>query len=226
MKVTYYGHACIAVKVEGRTLLFDPYFGANAVAVGVEPSVVQADYILVSHGHDDHVGEAASIAKRTGATVVSNFEITQWLVSKGVKKTLPLNIGGVARFDFGSVKFVNAVHSSSLPDGSYGGCAGGFVVETAAGNFYFSGDTALCYDMKLIGESTKLTFAALCIGGTFTMGVDDAVKAAEFLQCNQVLGMHYDTVPVLRIDRAVAEAKFAAAGKRLFLLDVGQTIEF
>lgn len=207
-------------------MLFDPYIGENAVAAGIDPNALRADYILVSHGHDDHLGETASIAKRTGATVVSNFEITQWLASKGIRKTCPLNLGGIARFDFGSVKFVNAVHSSSLPDGSYGGCPGGFVVETAAGSFYFSGDTALCYDMKLVGESTRLTFAALCIGGTFTMGVADAVKAAEFLQCDQVLGMHYDTVPALRIDRAAALARFAAAGKKLILLDIGQTYEF
>lgn len=226
MKVTYYGHACIAVDVLGKTLLFDPYFPVTKPSAGVDPTVVHADYILISHGHEDHLGQAATIAKRTGATVVSNFEIVQWLMAKGVKKTWPMNLGGVAQFDFGTVKFVNAVHSSSLPDGSYGGCPGGFVVETSSGNFYFSGDTALCYDMKLIGESTRLTFAALCIGGTFTMGVDDAVKAAQFLQCDQVLGMHYDTVPVLRIDRPTAIGKFTAVGKKLVLLDIGQSYEF
>ncbi|MCS7337670.1 MAG: metal-dependent hydrolase [Verrucomicrobiae bacterium] len=226
MRVTYYGHACIAVEVQGRTLLFDPYFGPNAIAAGIDPGTITADYILITHGHEDHVGEAASIAKRTGATVISNFEITQWLSARGAKKTLPMNIGGTARLDCGIVKFVNAVHSSSLPDGSYGGCPGGFVVSSPEGSFYFSGDTALCYDMKLIGESTQLTFAALCLGDTFTMGVDDAVKAAEFLQCNQILGMHYDTVPMLRIDRHAAQAKFSVAGKKLILLDIGQTHTF
>ena len=221
MKVTYYGHACIAVEVKGKTLLFDPFITPNELAKHINVAALPADYILISHGHMDHVADAVAIAKRTGATVISNYEITVWLNNQGVAKTRPLNHGGSARFDFGRVKFVNAIHSSGLPDGTYGGNPGGFVVETAEGNFYFSGDTALTMDLKLIGESTRLMFAALCIGDTFTMDVDDAIKAAEFVRCDEIVGIHYDTFPPIKIDRDAAIKKFRAAGKQLHLLSIG-----
>ena len=144
---------------------------------GIEVKAVRADYILVSHGHQDHLADAVDLAKRTGATVMANYEVATWLGRKGAAKIHALNHGGACAFDFGRVKLVNAIHSSSLPDGSYGGNPGGFVVESAQGNFYYSGDTALTMDMKLIGESTRLAFAALCIGGNFTMDAADAVKA-------------------------------------------------
>jgi L-ascorbate metabolism protein UlaG (beta-lactamase superfamily) len=139
---------------------------------------------------------------------------------------IPLNHGGRFKFDFGRVKFVNAIHSSTSPDGSNGGNPGGFVVESQGGNFYFSGDTALTMDMKLIGESTKLKFAALCIGDNFTMGPDDAVKAADFIRCNEILGVHFDTFPPIKIDHAAAKEKFKAAGKTLHLLQPGETHDF
>lgn len=226
MKVTYYGHSCFAVQASGKTLLFDPFITPNELARSVDVNQIAADYILVSHGHQDHVHDAAAIAKQTGATIITNFEIAVWFGTQGVQKTHPLNHGGACRFDFGRVKFVNAIHSSSLPDGSNGGNPGGFVVETADGNFYYSGDTALTLDMKLIGETTALKFAALCIGDNFTMGVEDAIKAADFVRCNEVLGVHYDTFPPIKIDHAEVVQKFKAAGKRLHLLKPGQTQEF
>jgi L-ascorbate metabolism protein UlaG (beta-lactamase superfamily) len=224
MKITYYGHACFSVQVGNRHLLFDPFITPNELARKINVNAIAADYILVSHGHADHLADAAAIAKRTGATVISNFEITVWFGKQGVSKTHPLNHGGACRFDFGRVKFVNAIHSSSLPDGSYGGNPGGFVVETAEGNFYYSGDTALTLDMKLIGEATRLKFAALPIGDNFTMDVADAIKAAEFVGCDQVLGLHYDTFPPIRIDHEVALQKFHQAGKKLHLLGIGASI--
>jgi L-ascorbate metabolism protein UlaG (beta-lactamase superfamily) len=124
------------------------------------------------------------------------------------------------------VKLVNAIHSSGLPDGTYGGNPGGFVVESAEGNFYYSGDTALTMDMKLIGESTRLRFAALPIGDNFTMGVDDAIRAAEFVKCHDVLGLHYNTFPPIKIDETAAEEKFQAAGKNLHLLLPGESHNF
>ena len=226
MKVTYYGHSCFAAQVANKTLLFDPFITGNELAKAIDVKKVPADYILISHGHEDHLADAADIAKRTGATIVSNYEITVWFGKQGLPKTHPLNHGGAWRFDFGRVKFVNAIHSSSLPDGAYGGNPGGFVVESAEGNFYYSGDTALTMDMKLIGESTRLTFAALCIGDNFTMGIDDAIKAAEFVRCDEVLGLHYNTFPPIMIDPPTAIEKFKAARQHLHLLEPGQSYNF
>jgi len=226
MKVTYYGHACFAAQVANKTLLFDPFITGNELARGIEVSKVPADYILISHGHADHLSDAANIVRRTGATIISNFEITVWFGKQGFTRTHALNHGGGWSFDFGRVKFVNACHSSSLPDGTYGGNPGGFVVESAEGNFYYSGDTALTMDMKLIGESTKLLFAVLCIGDNFTMGVDDALRAAEFVRCPEILGCHYNTFPPIRIATTAAIEKFKAANRRLHLLTPGESHSF
>jgi L-ascorbate metabolism protein UlaG (beta-lactamase superfamily) len=226
MKVTCYGHSCFAAQVANKTLLFDPFITGNELAKAIEVNKVAADYILISHGHEDHMADAAAIARRTGATIVSNYEVTVWFGKQGLQKTHPLNHGGGWKFDFGHVKFVNAIHSSSLPDGAYGGNPGGFVVESAEGNFYYSGDTALTMDMKLIGESTRLNFAALCIGDNFTMGIDDAIKAAEFVRCQQILGLHYNTFPPIQIDKPSAIEKFRAARQQLHLLQAGESHNF
>ncbi len=226
MKVVFYGHACFSVVVGGKTLLFDPFITPNPLAKAIDVNQVPADYVLVSHGHADHLADAVAIAKRTGALVIANYEVATWLNKQGAPKTHPVNHGGGFNFDFGRAKFVNAIHSSVLPDGAYGGNPGGFVIESAEGNFYFSGDTALTLDMKLIGESTKLKFAALCVGDNFTMGPDDAVKVADFIRCNEILGVHYDTFPPIKIDHAAAREKFKAAGKRLHLLQIGEARDF
>jgi L-ascorbate metabolism protein UlaG (beta-lactamase superfamily) len=226
MKVTYYGHACFAVRIANKNLLFDPFITGNDLAKAIDPKRIEADYILISHGHSDHVGDAADIARRTGATIVSNFEIVQWLAKQGLQKAHPLNHGGGHSFDFGRVKFVNAIHSSSLPDGSYGGNPGGFVITSAEGNFYYSGDTALTLDMQLVGASTQLRFAALCIGDNFTMDVQDALKAAEYVRCQEVLGLHFDTFPPIKIDHQAAIEAFRATNRRLHLLKPGETHDF
>jgi L-ascorbate metabolism protein UlaG (beta-lactamase superfamily) len=226
MNVTFYGHSCFAVSTAGRTLLFDPFITQNELARHIDVNQVYADFVLISHGHFDHLADAVAIAKRTGAVVVSNYEITVWLGGQGVTKTHPLNHGGGANFDFGRAKFTPAVHSSGLPDGTYGGNPGGFLIETADGAFYYAGDTALTYDMKLIGESTRLRFAALPIGDNFTMGVEDAIKAAEFVGCKEILGLHYNTFPPIRIDTAEAVRKFKAANRNLHLLKPGESHDF
>jgi len=226
MKVTYYGHSCFAVETAGRTLLFDPFITPNELARNIDFNQVHADFVLISHGHFDHLADAVAIVKRTGALVISNYEITVWLGQQGVSKTHPLNHGGGAPFDFGRAKFTPAIHSSGLPDGTYGGNPGGFLIETADGAFYYAGDTALTYDMKLIGDSTRLRFAALPIGDNFTMGVDDAIKAAEFVRCSEILGLHYNTFPPIRIDTAEAVQKFKAAHKNLRLLLPGESHSF
>jgi len=226
MKITYYGHACFGAEVAQKALLFDPFITGNELARNIDVKKVPADYILISHGHQDHMGDAVEIAQRTGAMIISNYEITLWFNNQGVEKTHPLNHGGGYRFDFGRVKLVTALHSSNLPDGTYGGNPGGFVVESDQGNFYYSGDTALTMDMKLIGESTRLNFAALCLGDNFTMGVDDALKAADFVNCREVLGLHYNTFPPIQIDQLAAVRKFKAAGKDLRLLKPGESTSF
>jgi L-ascorbate metabolism protein UlaG (beta-lactamase superfamily) len=226
MKVTYYGHACFSVVVGGRVLLFDPFISPNPLASAVDVKQVPADFILVSHGHDDHLADTVEIARRTNALIIAGFEVGEWFLRQGAPRVHHLNHGGGHAFEFGRARFVAAIHSSTMPDGSSGGNPGGFVVETAEGNFYHSGDTALTLDMKLIGESTPLKFAALCVGDNFTMGPDDAVKAAEFVRCGQILGVHFDTFPPIEIDHAAAEAKFKAAGKTLHLLRPGQIRDF
>ncbi len=225
MNFTYYGHACFAVEIGSRTLLFDPFISSNPLAKAVDLPSVKADYILVSHGHGDHLADAVAIAKRTGATVIAPYEVAQWLGKQGAPKIHPIN-HGASQFDFGRLRFVNAIHSSSLPDGAYGGNPGGFVVESDAGNFYYSGDTALTRDMELIGESVRLAFAVLCIGGNFTMDVDDAIRAAKFVACDNIVGVHYDTFPPIVIDHEKALEKFRAAGLRLHLLKIGVSHKF
>ncbi|HEX4263488.1 MAG TPA: metal-dependent hydrolase [Verrucomicrobiae bacterium] len=226
MKVTFYGHACFAVQIKNRTLLFDPFITPNELAKSIDVNQVPADYILITHGHDDHLADALTIAKRTGALIVAPFEVSEWLAKQGAPKTHPVNPGGTMKLDVCRAKFVNAIHSSSLPDGTYGGSPGGFVIESEEGNFYYSGDTALTLDMKLIGESTKLNWAALCVGDNFTMGSEDAIRAADFVNCNEILGVHFDTFPPIKIDHKAATEKFAAKGKKLHLLKPGETHVF
>jgi len=226
MKITYYGHSCFAAVINGKHVLFDPFITQNPLAKAVDIKKIKADYIFVSHGHYDHITDTAAIAGQTGATVISNFEMTSWLGKNGVKNAQPLNPGGAYLSDFGRVKCVNAIHSSSMPDGSYGGSAGGFAVESADANFYYSGDTALTLDMQLISETTKLKFAVLCIGGTLTMDIDDAIRAAGLLKCKDVIGVHYDTFPAIKIDHDFAKEKFRSKGLTLHLLPIGGAEEF
>jgi L-ascorbate metabolism protein UlaG (beta-lactamase superfamily) len=225
MKFTYYGHACFSVEAGNKTLLFDPFISPNPLAKKIEIDKVRANFILVSHGHGDHVADVVEIAKRTDATVIAPYEVGSWFEGKGVKNVQSMNHGGAAKMDFGRVKLTSAIHSSSMPDGSYGGNPCGFVVETSDGNFYYSGDTALTYDMKLIADSTKLRFAVFPIGDFFTMGIDDARRAAEFVGVTKFVGVHYDTFPPIKLDHEAARAAAQSAGKELLLPGIGETID-
>ncbi len=224
MNITYYGHSCFGVEINGRHLLFDPFIRPNELAKHIDITAIKADYILISHGHEDHIADAEELAKRTGARVICNYEIHNWLRAKGVENVHPMNIGGKIKLDFGNVKCVVAVHSSGLPDGTYGGNPMGFVIESSEGNFYYAGDTALTYDMKLIGEYRQIDFAFLPIGDNFTMGVDNAIIASDFIACNQVIGMHYNTIAYINIDTQEAVAKFNRSGKKLRLFEIGETL--
>lgn len=224
MNVTYYGHSCFAVEVGGKRLLFDPFITPNELAKAVSLDTIAADYILISHGHFDHVADAVELARRTDATVIANFEVAGWLANQGVKKTHPMNHGGACTFEFGRVKFVHAIHSSSLPDGTYGGNPGGFFITSGDGALYYAGDTALTLDMRLIPEESLLRFAVLPIGDTFTMGAADAARAAKLLQCTEVVGVHYDTFPPITIDHEAARRAFSQAGLHLHLPPIGGTL--
>ncbi len=226
MNITYYGHSCFGIELNGKNLLFDPFISPNELAKNIDATTVKADYILISHGHEDHIADAVSIAQRTGAKVICNWEIHVWLNNKGVTNTHPMNIGGKWKFDFGNVKCVAAAHSSSLPDGTYGGNPMGFIVESDEANFYYAGDTALTYDMKLIGDYRKINFAFLPIGDNFTMGIDNAIIAADFIKCRKIIGMHYDTFGYIKIDKELASKKFENAGNSLVLFNIGETKEF
>lgn len=226
MKLTFYGHACFALQINGKNLLFDPFIRYNELAKHIDVEAIEADYVFLSHGHEDHVADAFEITQRTGATLVSNYEIVTWFQLKGVEKAHPMNHGGKWKFDFGTVKYVNAVHSSMLPDRSYGGNPGGFVIESSEGNVYYSGDTALTTDMQLIPATCgRLKAALLPIGDNFTMGISDAAIASDYIQCNKVIGLHYDTFGYIKIDHESAIDAFAAKGKELILLKIGETIE-
>jgi L-ascorbate metabolism protein UlaG (beta-lactamase superfamily) len=224
MKITFYGHASLGIEVGGKHIIVDPYISANLKAGHVDVETLKADYILVTHAHGDHILDVEAIAKRTNAVIVSNAEIATYYSQKGYKAH-PMNHGGSWNFDFGKLKFVSAIHSSSFPDGSYGGNPGGFVIEGEHKNIYIAGDTALTMDMKLIPMRTKLDLAILPIGDNFTMDVDDAIIASDFLDCDKILGCHYDTFGYIEIDHEAAIRKFFDKGKDLMLLEIGSFIE-
>jgi L-ascorbate metabolism protein UlaG (beta-lactamase superfamily) len=225
MQLSFYGHASFSIEVTGKTILFDPFISPNPAASQIDINSLQADYIFLSHGHGDHLADAVAIAKNTGAICVASAEVEGWLNKNGVEKTHGMNHGGFINFDFGRVKGVNAIHSSSFPDGSYAGNPLGFVFNTAEADFYYSGDTALTMDMQLIPAWAKLKFAVMPIGGNFTMDVQDAIKAAEFVKCDTVVGVHYNTFPPIQIDTDAAVRTFEKTGKKLLLPKIGDSIE-
>ena len=196
--IKWLGHSCIELKMSGSTLLIDPFLtgnpSASAKADGLNP-----DYILVSHGHGDHVGDTVEIAKRTEATVITNYEISEWLAAKGVKAH-GMQHGGGFNFPFGRVKLTLAFHGSALPDGSNGGNPAGFLITTKDGKkIYDAADTGLFGDMALIGEE-GIDLAFLPIGDNYTMGPDDALRAVKLLKPKKVVPIHYNTFPLINQD--------------------------
>ncbi len=224
VKVTWYGHACIGIEIGPHHLLVDPFLTGNPLAAA-SPDALQPDYILVSHGHGDHVGDALEIARRTGATVISNFEICNWFQAQGYAYVHPHHIGGGFPYPFGYLKLTTAHHGSALPDGSYGGNPCGFFIRTAAGpHIYLACDTGLFYDMKLIGEE-GVDLAVLPIGDNFTMGPDDALRAVKLLTPRKVIPIHYDTFDIIRQDpRAWAERVRTETSAEPVVLRPGESI--
>lgn len=224
MKITFLGHATLFIKTTKALILVDPFISGNELAKGIiNLDKLKPDYILLTHAHQDHVLDVETIAEQSKATIVSNYEIATYYENKGFK-VHPMNHGGSWKFDFGSLKYVNAIHTSSFADGTYGGQPGGFILSADNKNVYIAGDTALTMDMQLIPLSFTLDLAILPIGDNFTMGVDDAIIAADFVACDAILGYHFDTFGYIKIDQEKAKQKFSEAYKKLHLLDIGKSI--
>jgi len=208
VEVTWYGHACFLIESAGHRILTDPFLTGNPLAP-VDAQEVQADFILVTHGHGDHVGDTVAIARRTGALVISNFEIVTWLEEQGLTRLHAQHLGGGFDHPFGRLKLTLALHGSSLPGGRDGGNPAGLLLDLPGCRIYHAGDTGLFSDMALIGEG-GLDLAILPIGDNFTMGPDDALRAVKFLRPRCVVPIHYGTFAVIRQDPHAFAARVAA----------------
>lgn len=225
MKITYYGQNTFSIQTKKSTILTDPFITGNELAKDkVDIKKLIADYIFVTHAHQDHILDVEAIAKNTGATIVTNTEIANYFKNKGLN-THGMNFGGNVKFDFGMAKSVVAHHSSAFSDGSYGGNPGGFVFQIDGKNIYLAGDTSLTMDMKLIAEEFNIDLAILPVGDNYTMGIKDAIKASEFVGCDKIIGCHYDTFPPIKIDHKEAENAFQESGKELYLMEIGDSME-
>ena len=225
MQIHYYGHSTFLIETKGYKLLFDPFISGNEKASHINIDDIDADFILASHGHGDHIADVETVANRCGSTVICNYEVNNHFAAKGLK-CHPLNHGGKAQFDFGTCKAVSAIHTSSFPDGSYAGNPVGFVIWNDEDCFYFAGDTALTIDMKLIPQTCpKLDFAIFPIGDNFTMGYEDAVIASDFVECDNIIGCHFDTFGYIMIDHAKAISSFETEGKKIVLPEIGKEVK-
>ena len=197
--ITWLGHGCFQLETAGHNVLIDPFLTGNPAASESAADVSPA-FIVVTHGHGDHVGDTVAIAKRTGALVISNYEITEWLTKQGVRNVHPQNTGGAHDYPFGNLKFTIAHHTSMLPDGANGGNPCGLLFTFADGKkLYHAGDTGLFYDMKLIGEE-GIDLAILPLGDNYTMGPDDALRAVKLIQPRRVIPEHYNTWDLIAQD--------------------------
>ena len=227
MNFSYYGHSCFCIEIDGCRLLFDPFISGNELTKNkVDVDAIEADYILVSHGHQDHILDTVAIANRTGAKVICAWEVMEWLHQQGLNNIHPMNTGGERTFENFTVKCTVAQHSSSMPDGSYGGNPMGFIISTAKGSLHYAGDTALTLDMQLIPLWCRnLKAVILPIGDNFTMGYQDAVKAADFMQCDNVIAVHFDTFDYIKVDHEIVRNTFAQSGKSIYFPLIGETID-
>jgi L-ascorbate metabolism protein UlaG (beta-lactamase superfamily) len=224
VKLTWFGHASCGLQVGDHTILIDPFLKDNPAA-SVDPDHLEADFILVSHGHGDHVGDAVSIAKRTGATVISNAEISKWFAGQGIT-THAQHLGGGYTYPFGYLKLTLALHGSGLPDGSDGGNPAGFLLTTLEGKkLYFACDTGLFGDMRLIGEE-GIDLALLPIGDNYTMGPEDALRAVKLIEPKHVIPIHYNTFDLIAQDaKGWAERVQAETPAQVHVLKPGDSFE-
>ena len=222
MKYTYLGHSCFLFEFEKTKILIDPFITHNAAAAEIKLESIACSHILLSHGHIDHVADAEAIARQNNAVIVAGYEVASWFGSKGLQHH-PMNTGGSLNVNDVRIKTVNAVHSSVLPDGSNGGSPLGFLFTHSGKTIYYSGDTALTMDMELIGRYHTPHHSFLCMGDQFTMGYEDAVRAAQMVKCNHVTAMHFDTFPPIVLDRAASQQAFDKAGITLTIPEIGKT---
>jgi L-ascorbate metabolism protein UlaG (beta-lactamase superfamily) len=224
MKVTYYGHSCFLCEIGAYSVIFDPYITPNSLAKAVDVDQLKVDFILLTHGHTDHIHDVERIAARTKSPVLAPYETAAYLRRQGVENVLDGNVGGRFQLPFGTVRMVAALHSNRLPDGAYGGAATGFVVAAPETTFYYAGDTALSQEMKTLPDLYPGGFDAafLPIGGHFTMDLADALIAARWCGAQRIVGMHFDTFPPIAVDRTKAEAQAKTAGVELILPTVEQ----
>ncbi|TJZ52550.1 metal-dependent hydrolase [Sphingobacterium olei] len=225
MSVTYYGQSCVEFTFNGTKVLLDPFITYNPLAKYIDISSIEPDYIFLSHGHQDHVADMERIQKKSNATVVAIVETAEWVRKQGVESenVIEFNFGGTLTLPFGKVKMVYALHTNSTPDGNYGGFPCGYVFFIGDRRVYFAGDTGLTLEMKLL-DDLDLDWAFLPIGGHYTMDMFDAVKAAGFINCKNIVGIHYDTFPPIAIDKKKAIALFQESELRLELPSIGETI--
>jgi len=221
-KLTYHGHSVFEIKTSNYNLIIDPFINGNK-HTQIKPADIKADYIILSHAHEDHFGDTLEIAKNNDATVIAIHELAEYIASKECKAH-GMGIGGCHEFPFGTVKYTIAHHSSSY-DGQYMGEPAGVIVNIEGKNIYHAGDTSLFLDMKLIGEMQSVDFALLPIGDNFTMGIDDAVKAAEFLNAGKVIPMHYNTFDIINADPEEFKRKIESIGRKCTVMQSNESIE-
>ena len=224
MEVKFLGHGCLEISVNNKYIIVDPFISGNPLNKTINLNSLNPDYIFITHAHQDHVLDVEKIAEKSKATIVSNFEITTYYEKLGYN-VHRMNHGGKWEFDFGLAKYVNAIHTSSFANGEYGGNPGGFIIKSNNKCIYIAGDTALTYDMKLIPLEFNLDLAVLPIGDNFTMGIEDALIASDFIECNNILGYHYDTFGYIEINKEDAKNKFKSRSKTLHLLEFGEMIK-
>ncbi|MFQ5568121.1 MAG: metal-dependent hydrolase [Rhodothermales bacterium] len=226
MKLTYFGHSAFQIETNGATLLFDPFITGNKHTDGiVTPGDLHPDVILLTHAHGDHWGDTIDIARRSGALIVANFEITQYAQAQGHGNVQPMNTGGSWTFDWGTVTQTYARHSSSFPDGTYGGNPNGYLVHFEGLCIYNAGDTSPFAEMAWIGEEHQVDVALLPIGDCFTMGPTGAVRAARMLKPALTVPLHFNTFPLIEVDTAQWAAQMAAEGFDTRILAAGETLE-
>jgi L-ascorbate metabolism protein UlaG (beta-lactamase superfamily) len=222
-KITFHGHSFVELNINNSVIYIDPFIEGNPLC-DIKSADAKCDYIILTHGHADHFGDTLKIAKGKNVTVIATAELSYYLEARDIK-THAMNLGGAFNFPFGRVKLTLAHHSSSTPEGAYAGEPAGVIIHSGEKTYFHAGDTALFYDMKLIGETNKIDYAFLPVGDNFTMGIDDAVKAAGFLNAEYIIPVHYNTFDIIKADANEFKRKIESVGKKCIVMNAGDEIK-